>query len=64
MRWRAVLLMVALAGCRQEPTFDERFDDTKNEIFERAEELDESIEQERVPPPEEPVEPEEPDPPR
>ncbi|MEN3971687.1 hypothetical protein WJS89_03295 [Sphingomicrobium sp. XHP0235] len=46
----AVILIVLLAGCQKEPTFDERFDETREELLSKAEELDEEIEQSEAQP--------------
>ena len=39
-----LILIVLLAGCAKEPTFDERFDETREELLSKAEELDKEIE--------------------
>ncbi len=36
----ALLLLLAAAACRQQPSFDERYKDTANEIQDRAANLD------------------------
>ena len=41
----ALFLLPLLIGCRQEPTFDERYDAAQNEIMQKADELDAEIEQ-------------------
>ena len=44
----SLLLILGVAGCQREPSFDERFDETRNEIFQKAEELDEELERDET----------------
>jgi len=46
MKRRSILIaMLALAGCKQEPTFDERYDAARSTIGETAREIDRDLEQ-------------------
>ena len=44
-RGAILIAMIALAGCKQEPTFDERYDAARSTIGETAREIDRDLEQ-------------------
>jgi len=44
MRPVLVALLFAVSACREEPDFDERYDETRKQIGERAGELDKELE--------------------
>ncbi len=43
MRLAIAALTLALCACSREPSFDERFSESENEIEDRARELDEQL---------------------
>ena len=43
MRRLALMLMPLVAACQQEPSFDERYADTQDQIGDKAEELDNEL---------------------
>lgn len=40
MRGAIILVVLAVAACRQEPSFDERYESAQQSIAQKAEELD------------------------
>ena len=44
MRPVLLILLLAVAACREEPDFDERYDETRRHIGEKAGELDKELE--------------------
>ena len=43
MRAAALLLLLAVGGCREQRSFNEQFDDTEQELQDRARNLDEQL---------------------
>lgn len=43
MRGAAIVALLLLAGCRSEPDFDERYADARNEIANRASDIDRDL---------------------